>query len=143
MVSSSTSGQHHTRAHGDLWEGSARQGEARYGKGKFQYLARGDYPHPTFNGQKFYVKGIVDATGQEELFEIANVILTFEAQLTMVEMPLSHGEYDGIYFSTGLGVLGDATVQSVYTETTEGGLDVVGRIDGPLDTLGLKTLTKG
>lgn len=134
--------KHHTHNHEEMWAESARQGEERYGKGKFQFLFTGDYPGPTINGQKIYVKGI-DPAGQEVLVELANVIVTFEARRTVAEVNLSHGEFDGTYFATGSGALGEAKVQLVYIETAEGGLDVIGRIDGPLDTLGLKTPAEG
>jgi hypothetical protein len=95
----------HMRAH-DQWEEAVRKGEEMYGKGKVKYVATGDRPEPRFNGQKVYVKGISYATGQEELLEIANVIVTFEAQRTVADVPLTHGEYDGTYFSTGSAALG-------------------------------------
>ncbi|WP_236722993.1 hypothetical protein, partial [Mycobacterium avium] len=58
---------------------------------------------------------------------------------TLPDVPLSHGEYDGTYFSTGTAPLGDHnTVQLVYTETPEGEFDVIGRLDGTLDTLGIQ-----
>lgn len=135
--------KHHTQSHQELWDESDREGEQQYGTGKFQYLATGDYPNPKFNGQKIYVKGL-DPAGREILLELVNVIVTFEAKRIVADVSLRHGEYDGTYFSTGSGALGDAKVQLVYTETPEGGFDVVGRIDGPLDTLvGLKTVAEG
>ncbi|WZT94675.1 restriction endonuclease [Mycobacterium avium subsp. hominissuis] len=90
----------HTWAH-DQWEEVARKGEELYGKGKLKYVATADGPEPRSNGQKVYVKGTSHVTGQEELFEIANVIVTFEAKWAVADVPLSHGEYDGTYFSTG------------------------------------------
>jgi hypothetical protein len=134
--------QQHTRAH-DKWEQVAGKGEEMYGKSKVKYVATADGPEPRSNGQKVYVKGISHATGQEQLFEIANVIVTFEAKWIVADVPLTHGEYDGTYFSTGSAQLGDdATVQVVYTETTDGDFDVVGRLDGPLDTLGVQVPAK-
>jgi hypothetical protein len=134
--------QQHTRAH-DKWEQVAGKGEEMYGNSKVKYLATADGPEPRSNGQKVYVKGTSHATGQEELFEIANVIVTFEAKWIVADVPLTHGEYDGTYFSTGSAQLGDdATVQVVYTETTDGDFDVIGRLDGPLDTLGVQVLAK-
>ncbi|PBA70562.1 hypothetical protein CKJ76_18565 [Mycobacterium avium] len=128
----------HTWAH-DQWEEVARKGEELYGKGKLKYVATADGPEPRSNGQKVYVKGTSHVTGQEELFEIANVIVTFEAKWAVADVPLSHGEYDGTYFSTGTAPLGDHnTVQLVYTETPEGEFDVIGRLDGTLDTLGIQ-----
>jgi hypothetical protein len=95
------------------------------------------------NRQKVYVKGISHATGEEELFEIANVIVTFEAQRTVADVPLTHGEYEGTYYSTGSAALGDDnTVQLVYTETRDGALDAIGRLDGTLATLGLQIPAK-
>ncbi|MCH9731723.1 MAG: restriction endonuclease [Actinomycetia bacterium] len=124
---------HHTRAH-DQWEAPVSAGEEMYGKGKAKYVVTCDGPEPRFNNQKVYIRGISCVTGQEELFEIANVIVTFEARLTVADVPLTHGEYDGTYFSTGQAPLGDSNaVQLVYTETPEGELDVIGRLDGPLD----------
>jgi hypothetical protein len=115
-----------------------------YGKDKVKYIATADGPEPRSNEEKVYVKGISSATGNEELFEIANVIVTFEAKWTVAEMPLVHGDYDGTYFSTGSAALGDdATVQLVYIETPEGEFDVIGRLDGPLDTLGIQIPAKG
>lgn len=135
--------KHHTQSHQELWDESDREGEQQYGTGKFQYLATGEYPNPKFNGQKIYVKGL-DPAGCEILLELVNVIVTFEAKRIVADVRLRHGVYDGTYFSTGSGALGDAKVQLVYTETPEGGFDVVGRIDGPLDTLvGLKTVAEG
>jgi hypothetical protein len=134
--------QQHTRAH-DKWEQVAGKGEEMYGKSKVNYVATADGPEPRSNGQKVYVKGISHATGQEELFEIANVIVTFEAKWIVADVPLTHREYDGTYFSTGSAQLGDdATVQLVYTETTDGDLDVIGRLDGPLHTLGVQVPAK-
>jgi hypothetical protein len=133
----------HTRAHEDQWDEAFRKGEEMYGKGKVKYVATGDGPEPRSNGQKVYVKGTSHATGQEELFEIANVIVTFEAQRTVADVPLTHGEYDGTYFSTGSAALGDdVTVQLVYIETREGEFDAMGRLDGPLDTLGVQIPAK-
>jgi hypothetical protein len=134
--------QQHTRAH-DQWEEVVRKGEEMYGEGKVKYVATGDGPEPRSNGQKVYVKGISSATGREELFEIANVIVTFEAKWIVADVPLTHGEYDGTYFSTGKAPLGDHdTVQLVYTETPEGEFDVIGRLDGALDTLGIQIPAK-
>jgi len=133
----------HTRAH-DQWEEVVRKGEELYGRGKVKYVATGDGPEPRSNGQKVYVRGISNATGKEELFEIANVIVTFEAQRTIADVPLTHGEYDGTYFSTGSAALGDdATVQLVYTETPDGGFDVIGRLDGAAETLGVQIPYQG
>lgn len=135
--------KHHTQSHQEHWDEVAREGEEQYGTGKFQFLATGDYPDPKFNDQKIYVKGL-DPAGREILLELVNVIVTFEAKRIVADVSLRHGEYDGTYFSTGTGALGDAMVQLVYTETPEGGFDMVGRIDGPLDTLvGLKTEAEG
>jgi hypothetical protein len=56
----------------------------------------------------------------------------------LADVSLTHGEYDGTYFSTGTAPLGDQnTVQLVYTETSEGEFDLIGRLDGTLDTLGI------
>lgn len=127
----------HTRAH-DQWEVVIREGEQQYGKGKYKLVATGDGPDPRFDGQKVYVKGTSHVTGEEQLFEIANVIVTFEAERTVAGVPLTHGEYDGTYFSTGSAPLGDHnTVQLVYTESPDGSFDVIGRLDGPLDALGV------
>jgi hypothetical protein len=134
--------QQHTRAH-DQWEEVVRKGEEMYGKRKVKYVATGDGPEPRSNGQKVYVKGISYATGQEDLFEIANVIVTFEAKWTVADVALTHGEYDGTYFSTGKAPLGDQnTVHLVYTETPQGEFDVIGRLDGALDTLGIQIPAK-
>jgi hypothetical protein len=131
----------HTRNH-DQWEEAFREAEELYG-GKVKYIATGDGPEPRSNGQKVYVKGNSNATGEEELFEIANVIVTFEAKRTLADVPLTHGEYDGTYFSTGSAPLGDdSTVQLVYTETPDGEFDVIGRLDGPPDTLGVQIPAK-
>ncbi|MGE3659549.1 MAG: restriction endonuclease [Mycolicibacterium sp.] len=129
--------QQHTRNHGQ-WEEAFREAEELYG-GKVKYIATGDGPEPRSNGQKVYVKGKSHATGEDELFEIANVIVTFEAKRSVADVPLTHGEYDGTYFSTGSAPLGDgATVQLVYTETPEGEFDVIGRLDGPPNILGIE-----
>jgi hypothetical protein len=54
-----------------------------------------------------------------------------------------HGEYEGNYYSTGSAPLGDHnTVQLVYTETPDGKFDVIGRLDGPLETLGVQIPAK-
>ena len=94
----------HTCAY-DVWEEALREKEKLYGDGRVKYIATAHGPEPTSNGQKVYIKGISPATGQEELFEIANVIVTFEAKWTVADVPLIHGEYDGTYFSTGSGAL--------------------------------------
>jgi hypothetical protein len=61
----------------------------------------------------------------------------------VADVPLTHGEYDGTYYSTGSAPLGDDnTVQLVYTETRDGALDVIGRLDGALATLGLQIPAK-
>jgi hypothetical protein len=134
--------QQHTRAH-DQWEEVVRKGEEMYGEGKVKYVATGDGPEPRSNGQKVYVKGISSATGQEELFEIANVIVTFEAKWTVADVPLTHGEYDGTYFSTGKASLGGHnTVQLVYTETPEGEFDVIGRLPAPSTLSGFRSQPK-
>jgi len=128
----------HTWAH-DRWEEAVRKGEEMYGTGKVKYVATADGPDPRSNGQKVYVKGISSTTGQEELFEIANVIVTFEAKWSVAQVSLTHGEYDGTYFSTGTAPLGDQnTVQLVYTETHEEEFDLIGRLDGTLETLGIQ-----
>jgi hypothetical protein len=131
-----------TWAH-DQWQEAVRKGEEMYGKGKVKYVATADGPEPRSNGQKVYVKGISSATGQEELFEIANVIVTFEAKWMVADVSLTHGEYEGTYFSTGTAPLGEGnTVQLVYTETPEGEFDLIGRLDGTLDTLGIQIPAK-
>ncbi|WP_052540823.1 restriction endonuclease [Mycobacteroides abscessus] len=128
----------HTRAHDNEWDEIFHKGEELYGKGKAKYVATGEYPEPKFNGQNLYAKGTSHETGEEELFEIANVIVTFEAERTVADVSLTHGEYDGTYYSTGSAPLGDGnTVQLVYTETTDGKFDVMGRLDGTLASLGL------
>lgn len=104
--------KHHTQSHHELWDERDREGEQQYGTGKFQYLAMGDYPNPNFNGQEIYVKGL-DPAGREILLELVNVIVTFEAKRIVADVSLRHGEYDGTYFSTGSGALGDAKVQLV------------------------------
>jgi hypothetical protein len=110
-----------------------------YGKRKLRYVATADGPEPTSNGQKLYLKGISSATGKEELFEITNVIVTFEAKWIVADVSLTHGEYDGTYFSTGAGPLGHGnTVQLVYTESPDGEFDLIGRLDGTLETLGIQ-----
>lgn len=130
--------QQHTRNH-DQWEEAFRAGEELYGKGRGKFTATGNGPQPRRGGQKVYVKGISHSTGKEELFEIADVIVTFQAERTVAEVPLTHGEYQGTYFSTGSAALGDdATVQLVYTETPDGEFDAIGRLDGPLETLGVQ-----
>jgi hypothetical protein len=122
--------QQHTRTHEDQWAEAFRKGEELYGKGRVKYIAIGDGPEPRSNGQKVYVKGISHATGEEELFEIANVIVTFEAERTVADVPLTHGEYDGTYYSTGTAPLGDDnSVQLVWTENADGEFDVVGKLD--------------
>jgi hypothetical protein len=134
--------QQHTRNH-DQWEEAFRAGEELYGKGRGKFTATGDGPEPRHGGQKVYVKGISHSTGEEELFEIANVIVTFQAERTVADVPLTHGEYEGTYFSTGSAALGDdATVQLVYTETRDGGFNAIGRLDGPLETLGVQIPAK-
>jgi hypothetical protein len=122
--------QQHTRAHEDQWDEAFRKGEELYGKGRVKYIATGDGPEPRSNGQKVYVKGISHATGEEQRFEIANVIVTFEAERTVANVPLTHGEYDGTYYSTGTAPLGDDnSVQLVWTENADGEFDVMGRLD--------------
>jgi hypothetical protein len=134
--------QIHTRAH-DQWEEAFRKGEELYGKGRGKYIATGDGPKPRSNGQKVYVKGISHVTGEEELFDIANVIVTFQAERTVADVPLTHGKYEGTYYSTGSAPLGDHnTVQLVYTENLDGKFDAIGRLDGPLDTLGVQIPAK-
>ena len=109
-----------------------RKGKEQYGEGKVRYVLTGNAPEPRFSGKKVYVKGIAQETGEEELFEIADVIVTYEAARTVAEMPLFHGEYDGTYFSTGAAPLGDDnSVQLVWTENGEGDFNVIGRLDHP------------
>jgi Restriction endonuclease len=128
----------HIRAH-DKWEQIAVEAEKMYGEGQVKYVATADGPEPKSNGKKVFLKGISHSTGQEELFEIANVIVTFEAKWIVADLPLTHGEYDGTYYSNGTARLGeDCTVQLVYTENAAGDLDVISRLDGPLDTLGVQ-----
>ncbi|GAB3035753.1 hypothetical protein MBOU_36640 [Mycobacterium bourgelatii] len=132
----------HTRNH-EQWEEGFREADALYG-GKAKYIATGDAPAPRSKGQKVYVKGLSHATGEEELFEIANVIVTFEAVRTVADVPLTHGEYDGTFYSTGLAPLGDdATVQLVYTESPDGDFDLAGRLDGSIDTLWPRSMPCG
>ena len=112
--------RHHTRTHEDQWEEAL---------GK-RHVAVGDSPEPRYNGQQVYIRGVSTSTGQEELFEIANVIVTFHAERTMAVVPLTHGEFDGTYYSTGTAPLGvDNTVQMVWTETAGGEFDVMGKLD--------------
>jgi hypothetical protein len=126
----------HTRMHDDEWNEIFRKGEETYGKGKVKYIATGDGPQPLFNGQKVYLKGVSNKTGEEELFEIANVIVEFETQRTIADVPLTHGEYDGTYFSTGTAALGEGnTLQVVSRETADGEFDLMGRIDGTVGSL--------
>lgn len=121
--------RHHTRSHHDEWEEARRVGDEKFG-GRVKYVATADFPEPTFKGQKLYVKGISHETGEEELFEIANVIVEFEAEWTVTEVPLTHGEFDSSYYATGTAPIGDAdAVQLVVRETPEGQFDVMGRLD--------------
>lgn len=112
--------RHHTRTHEDQWE-------EVLGK---RHVAVGDSPEPRYNGQKVYIRGNSTSTGEEELFEIANVIVTFHAERTVAVVPLTHGEFDGTYYSTGTAPLGvDNAVQLVWTETADGEFDVMGKLD--------------
>lgn len=105
-----------TRNH-DQWEELLRRKEELYGERDVRYIATSHGPSPRSNGQKVYIKGVSHSTGQEELFVIADVGVTFEAKWSVADVPLTHGEYDGTYFSTGSAALGDAnTVQLVYTD---------------------------
>src|SRR6476661_1732358 len=97
----------HTRMHDEEWDELFRTGEETYGKGKVKYVATGEHPQPLFNNQKVYLKGISPMTGAEDLYGIANVIVTFEVERTVAEVLLTHGEYDGTYYSTGTGALGE------------------------------------
>ncbi len=118
----------------DKWQEGFREGELHGGKVK--YIGTGDGPEPRLEGQKVYLKGVSHATGEEELFEVANVVVTFEAKRTVADVPLTHGEYDGTDFSAGSASLGhDATVQLVYTKTPDGRLEFRVRLDGPRATL--------
>ena len=111
--------RHHTRTHEDEWEEVSSQ----------RHLAIGDSPEPRYNGQKLYIRGTSTSTGEEELFEIANIIATFHAERTVADVPLTHGEFDGTYYSTGTGALGeDNAVQLVWTETADGKFNVMGRL---------------
>ena len=122
--------RHHTRTHEDQWE-------QVLGK---RHVAVGDLPEPRYNGQKLYIRGTSTSTGREELFEIANVIVTFHAERSVAVVPLTHGEFDGTYYSTGTAPLGiDNAVQLVWTETAEGELGVMGK----LDHLGIRVLSPG
>ena len=48
----------------------------------------------------------------------------------MADVPLTHGEFDGTYYSTGTAPLGaDNSVQLVWTETPDGEFDVMGKLD--------------
>ncbi len=127
----------HTRMHNDVWDETFRTGVEKYGEGKVKFVATGDSPAPVFNGQKVYLKGISNKSGEEELFEIANVIVQFEAQRTVVDVALTHGEYDGTYFSTGKSGLDQGNpLQLVCTENIDGEFDLMGRIDGTVESLG-------
>jgi hypothetical protein len=127
----------HTRTHGDEWDEMFRTGVEKYGEGKVKFIASGDGPDPVFNGQKVYLKGISSQSGEEELFEIVNVIVEFEAQRTVVDVAVTHGEYDGTYFSTGKSGVGEGnSLQIVCTENVDGGFDLMGRIDGTVESLG-------
>ena len=112
--------RHHTRTHEDQWEEAL---------GK-RHVAVGDSPEPRYNGQNVYIRGNSTSTGEEELFEIANVIVTFHAERSVAVVPLTHGEFDGTYYSTGTAPLGvDNAVQLVWTETADGEFDVMGKLD--------------
>lgn len=127
----------HTRMHHDEWDEMFRTGAEKYGEGKVRFVATGDGPAPVFNGQKVYLKGISSQSGEEELFEIANVVVQFEAQRTVVDVAVTHGEYDGTYFSTGKSVVGQGnSLQLVCTENVDGEFDLMGRIDGTVESLG-------
>ncbi|WP_081633465.1 restriction endonuclease [Mycobacterium sp. 360MFTsu5.1] len=129
----------HTRANDNEWEEAFRKGAELYGKGKVKFVATGDAPEPRSDSQKVYVKGISCETGEEALCEITNVIVTFEAERTVANVPLTHGKYEGTYYSTGSAPLGDGnTVQLVCTEAPDGTLDVIGRVDGAIASLGLQ-----
>lgn len=126
----------HTRAHDDEWNEIFRKGKETYGKGKVKYVATGDGPQPLFNGQKVYLEGVSHKTGEKELFEIANVIVEFETHRTIADVPLTHGEYDGSYFSTGTAAIGEGnTLQLASRETADGEFDLMGRIDGTVGSL--------
>lgn len=126
----------HTRMHDGEWNEVFRKGEETYGKGKVKYIATGDSPQPLFEGQKVYLIGVSPRTGRHELYEIANVIVQFEAQRNIAHLPLTHGEYDGSYYSTGTAALGEGnTLQLVSRETPDGEFDLMGRIDGTFGSL--------
>jgi hypothetical protein len=127
----------HTRTHDDEWNEVFRAGEETYGKGKVRYVATGDGPQPLFDGQKVYLEGISNETGERELYEIANVIVEFQTERTIADVSLRHGDYDGTYFSTGTAALGEGNeLQLVYTETADGEFEMMGRIDGTIESLG-------
>lgn len=127
----------HTRMRGDEWDEMFRTGVEKYGEGKVKFVATGDGPNPVFDGQKVYLRGVSSQSGEEELFEIVNVIVEFEAQRTVVDVAVTHGEYDGTYFSTGKSGVGEGnSLQLVYTENVDGEFDLMGRIDGTVESLG-------
>jgi hypothetical protein len=112
--------RHHIRTHED-------QFEEAFGK---KHLVIADSPEPRYKGQKLHIRGTSTSTGEEELFEIANIIVTFYVERSVAEVPLTHGEFDGTYYSTGGAPLGDENaVQLVYTETADGGFDFIGRLE--------------
>jgi len=126
----------YTRTNEDQWNEIFRTGSEQYGDGKYKIVATVDSPKPLFGDKKVYIKALIGPAGKEELCEITNVIVEFEAQRTIVDVPLTHGEYDGTYFSTGKGILGQGNaLQLVYTENEDGEFDLMGRIDGTVESL--------
>ena len=71
--------RHHTRTHEDQWE---------HALGK-KHRAIGDSPQPRYKGQKLYIQGTSTSTGEEELFEIANIIAIFHAERSVADLPLA------------------------------------------------------
>ena len=76
-----------------------------------------------------YIRGNSTSTGEGELFEIANVIVTFRAERSVAVVPLTHGEFDSTMTPREQPLGLDNAVQLVWRETADGEFDVIGKLD--------------
>jgi hypothetical protein len=71
--------------------------------------------NPLYGDQPLYVQVSVD--GREQvLARITNFVIVGRAVMEVVEMPLTHGDYDGASYSTGQATIGDQRLHYVVVE---------------------------
>jgi hypothetical protein len=78
-----------------------------------------EYPH--LDGKPLYLMSGDEGQPPDTLRKIVRVEINGTLKAVVAEVPLTHGDYDGVPYSTGTGVLGDQSMHWVVTEGPQGG----------------------